>query len=313
MRSLLRLLAAVSLFAPAASAQYNADNSKRLQGLPPCTATVTTNCIPTSAFGPGGHALPAGTIVGTTDTQALTNKTVDGLTPTQFGYLTLDVGSPYVTFYGAGAGNPAIETGLNDVAIGDNALAALTTGNNNTAIGTSAMVANTIGAGNVGMGQGVLQYLNGGGYNVAVGNQAASTLVGGGDVTAVGYYALSLGSGSYNTALGYQAGYGPSGTNANTTGTYNTYLGYNTAASSTTQQTYQTIVGAAASAACSSCIVLGRSTDVTQVGSVAYASLPPVPAAGSLIYCNNCTTAATCTSGGSGHLAVSNGSAFTCQ
>jgi len=47
--------------------------------------------------------------------------------------------------------------------------------------------------------------------------------------------------------------------------------------------------------------------------SVAFASLPSVPAAGHEIYCNNCTTAATCASGGSGHMAVSNGTNWTCQ
>ena len=46
---------------------------------------------------------------------------------------------------------------------------------------------------------------------------------------------------------------------------------------------------------------------------VAFGSLPSSPAAGESIYCTNCTTAATCNSGGSGHMAVYNGSAWTCQ
>jgi hypothetical protein len=46
---------------------------------------------------------------------------------------------------------------------------------------------------------------------------------------------------------------------------------------------------------------------------VAFASLGTVPAAGYHVFCTNCTTAATCASGGTGHLATSNGTNWTCQ
>lgn len=46
---------------------------------------------------------------------------------------------------------------------------------------------------------------------------------------------------------------------------------------------------------------------------VAFASLGAVPAAGTMRYCTDCTTAATCAGAGSGHLAVSNGTNWTCQ
>jgi hypothetical protein len=49
------------------------------------------------------------------------------------------------------------------------------------------------------------------------------------------------------------------------------------------------------------------------VPTYAFASLPSVGSAGTQIYCTNCTTASTCASGGSGHMAVSNGSNWTCQ
>jgi hypothetical protein len=45
----------------------------------------------------------------------------------------------------------------------------------------------------------------------------------------------------------------------------------------------------------------------------AFASLGAVPAAGIFKYCTDCTTAATCAGSGSGHLAVSNGTNWTCQ
>jgi hypothetical protein len=57
----------------------------------------------------------------------------------------------------------------------------------------------------------------------------------------------------------------------------------------------------------------GNNPFAVQANALAFASLGTVPAAGVQVYCTNCTTAATCVSGGSGHLAVSNGTAWTCQ
>jgi hypothetical protein len=51
-------------------------------------------------------------------------------------------------------------------------------------------------------------------------------------------------------------------------------------------------------------------------GAVPFASLPtPLPPAGTMIYCTNCTVSALCSTGvgGSGHWAVSNGTNWTCQ
>lgn len=60
---------------------------------------------------------------------------------------------------------------------------------------------------------------------------------------------------------------------------------------------------------------LGNLTNlqVRDLNPIAFTNLPSVPAAGSSFYCSNCTTAATCAGSGSGHLAVSNGTAWTCQ
>jgi hypothetical protein len=44
-----------------------------------------------------------------------------------------------------------------------------------------------------------------------------------------------------------------------------------------------------------------------------FTALGAVPAAGTSVYCTNCTTATPCAGGGTGHLAVSNGTAWTCQ
>jgi len=63
---------------------------------------------------------------------------------------------------------------------------------------------------------------------------------------------------------------------------------------------------------------VGALGDVTlagdiSIGSYAAASLGAVRAAGTLVFCNNCTTAGICTSGGTEHLAVSNGLNWVCQ
>lgn len=54
----MRICALTLLFAAAAFGQYNADNSKRLQGMPLCTATRTTTCIP-AVNGAGVLSVPA--------------------------------------------------------------------------------------------------------------------------------------------------------------------------------------------------------------------------------------------------------------
>lgn len=60
--------------------------------------------------------------------------------------------------------------------------------------------------------------------------------------------------------------------------------------------------------------VLRMTSSVQNTGSVAFASLPgTIPAAGSFVYCSNCTTAGTCGAGGTGHMAVSNGTAWKCD
>lgn len=46
---------------------------------------------------------------------------------------------------------------------------------------------------------------------------------------------------------------------------------------------------------------------------VPFTGLPAIQPAGTLLYCTNCTLAGTCTGGGTGHMAISNGTNWTCQ
>ena len=257
--------------------------------------------------------------------------TTTGNYNTGFGYSALPANT--TGSYNTGFGALALQqntTGAGNTASGIYALSSNTTGSNNTATGYSALYANTTGNYNAGFGYSALPANTTGSYNTASGYSAMHANTTGGVNTASGYsalYANTTGNynagfgesallynttGTYNTGVGTGAGY-TSAANAQISGSYNSFLGYGSGQSSATQQSYMTIVGAGATAACSSCVTLGRSTDYTQVGAVAYASLPSLPPAGGFIYCTNCTTAATCTSGGSGHMAASNGSAWTCQ
>ena len=93
-------------------------------------------------------------------------------------------------FAGLAAGNPANNTGDDNVAIGNEALYSNTNGNENTAIGAAALLYNTSGN-----------------ENTANGVQALFNITSGSGNTAHGYAALySLTNGSQNIALGFGAG-----------------------------------------------------------------------------------------------------------
>jgi hypothetical protein len=106
-----------------------------------------------------------------------------------------------------------MNTGPQNVAVGNYSLTSNTSAGGNTAVGTYASYNNTTGHSNVGIGYESLRYNATGSYNVAVGR-----------------YSLNGASGnnlSRNTALGHKAGY------ALATGTDNVILGYEAAASAT--------------------------------------------------------------------------------
>ena len=52
---------------------------------------------------------------------------------------------------------------------------------------------------------------------------------------------------------------------------------------------------------------------VFSIGTSAFSALGTVPAAGTMKYCTDCGTASTCAGSGSGHMAVSNGTNWTCN
>jgi hypothetical protein len=106
------------------------------------------------------------------------------------------------TFVGQGAGRAVLADGLNNTAIGYQALAVATSTDGNTAVGYQALTANTVGLANTAVG-----------YQALVSNTFSSFN------TAVGYRALRFNTGTSNTAFGYSA------LGANTTGTLNVAIG----------------------------------------------------------------------------------------
>ena len=104
---------------------------------------------------------------------------------------------------GIGTGALAANTGLNNTAIGFQALNSSTTGLDNTAIGYNALFSNTTGS-----------------SNTAIGYQALNTNTAAFSNTAIGYQTLFSNTGTDNTAVGYKCGA------SLTTGSANVILGY---------------------------------------------------------------------------------------
>ena len=112
-------------------------------------------------------------------------------------------------FAGPGAGNSAT-SGFGNTANGYQAFQADTSGSANTANGYGALNSNTSGGNNTANGYQTLQYNTSGSFNTANGMNALIFNTSGSYNTANGAYALNgqnLTTGSYNIALGYQAGY----------------------------------------------------------------------------------------------------------
>jgi Collagen triple helix repeat (20 copies) len=122
----------------------------------------------------------------------------------------------------------SLTTGLNNTAIGFEALFSNRTANFNTAIGCSTLVLNTTGIGNTANGFGALSFNQTADFNTATGYTTLRLNRTGRENTAAGAFALSNNTtGSSNTALGYDAG-------SNIRGSNNTALGYAAGAALTT-------------------------------------------------------------------------------
>jgi hypothetical protein len=175
------------------------------------------------------------------------------------------VGSYALASNSTGTGNSAVgshalygnTTGGGNTAIGNGALYSNVSGNYNTAVGSNALWEST-GYGNTAVGTGSLQKNTTGNYNTTTGRSALGSNLTGGSNAAYGDAALyGNTSGSFNTALGYQAGYTSTSANANTTGSNNTFIGYNSGPGTSTQLTNATAIGANAMVGASNSLVLG--------------------------------------------------------
>jgi len=117
-------------------------------------------------------------------------------------------------------------TGVRNVAIGDNSSQFSSTGNDNTVVGYAALTRNVIGSNNVAIGSSALFYASGS-DNTSIGYYSGRLLSGSGNV-AIGYYALEgatagalLNDMNNNTAIGYGAGRYISSSRGNV------FIGYN--------------------------------------------------------------------------------------
>ena len=121
-------------------------------------------------------------------------------------------------------------TNTSNTLFGENALASHTSGSSNTAIGQNALTSYTSGSYNTAFGAGTLDVITSGTTNTAVGYNALGNGTTLSYNTAIGNDALFYINGSYNVALGHNAGKSRFGGNK-TLGDSNIYIGSNTVSS----------------------------------------------------------------------------------
>lgn len=186
-------------------------------------------------------------------------------------------------FVGQGAGNYLNAIGINNSAVGKNALRLLTTGShntalgylalsglktesNNTALGSAALAGNAVGADNTAIGSSAMLIGTGVGNSV-VGSSALASMTTGSDNAAIGNQAgPSLTTGDANVFLGLQAG------QSITTGDSNTMLGNFTQGAAAI--TNSTAIGAGAIVTTDNTIQLGNN-NITKVNTSGAVSVNP--------------------------------------
>jgi len=162
----------------------------------------------------------------------------------------IEAATPFATFLGYQAGN--VNTGIQNSAIGYQAMRNNTTGNGNTAVGQSALTTNTVGGANTAFGTRAL-FNNTGANNTAVGNDVLFANTSAGDNTAVGVLSLAASTGASNSSLGAYS------LQSNTTGFNNTGIGVNALIANTTGNN-NTALGSNAN------VVTGALTNATAIG-----------------------------------------------
>ena len=171
----------------------------------------------------GGNAATAVTAVNLSG-GTVSATTITGTTDAVINGVTIGRGSGSATTFNTAIGTSALAantSGGSNTAVGRLAMSSNLNGSNNSAFGIAALNANTSGQYNVGIGHSAIQNNTSGQFNVAVGYSAGSGGVGNtanGNIS-VGYETLTAVTGSYNIAIGWQAGKNI------TSGQYNVIIG----------------------------------------------------------------------------------------
>lgn len=262
-----------------------------------------------SGDGTVGGTLSANAVNAATQYNIGGNPVLFASTNNTFVGVQIGTGGSLNTIVGAQAGKT--NTGNNNVIIGAQA-GEVNTGTDNTIIGVIAGEANTSGEENIFIGRSAGQSNTTGGFGVFVGSGAgANSTSPSNNVFIGGDAGIGTTTGGFNAFLGTSAG------NANTTGTGNTFIGEETGRSSSTGSnntalglsagptasglTQSTAIGANATVSTSNTIVLGTSSETTQIPGkfsvTGVAAFGALGSAGSAALCRNASNQlATCSS-----------------
>jgi uncharacterized coiled-coil protein SlyX len=176
--------------------------------IPPVLITIALVCFGLLPKGHGVLPPPDGgypgfnTAEGTKALQSLTT----GSANTAVGWYSLFSNAEGSFNTATGAGALLFNTANENTAFGAAALLLNTDGWGNTAVGTTALSNNTEGIANTAIGARALYSNTAGGFNMAIGSSALANNINGSSNTAVGVSALGNSAGSFNIAVGNNAG-----------------------------------------------------------------------------------------------------------